>query len=420
MGRHVSRYWQPRLDAPVARERRGSRYEAYVPDRLTGWTPRLSLDVVAAAEDAATAVRALNAPHAGGIPHPLDTFAHVLLRVEAMASSRIEAINPSPRRLLTAEAEHREGGRSSDRLAVEVLGNIEAMEASIRLAAGGGQLRTADLLEIHSRLMAASAHPHLGGWVRDVQNWIGVSAYTPVGASYIPPPGEEVSDLLEDLIAYVNRSDIPPLIQAGIAHAQFETIHPFADGNGRAGRALIHAVLRRRGLAPVFVPPISAALARSPNTYFDGLATYRYLGAADDPARDHAAEQWLEVFLDATYDACHEAQRYLSAISALEADLRARAGPIRRGSAADLLLGLLPARPVFTVTSAAATIRRSTVTTGQAINRLTEAGILTVRSTGKQRYRVFEAPDVTRLIAGLDTALTIQSRPAVAPSRPDS
>ena len=304
---------------------------------------------------------------------------------------------------------------------MEVLGNIEAMEASIRLAAGGGQLRTADLLEIHSRLMAASAHPHLGGWVRDVQNWIGVSAYTPVGASYIPPPGEEVSDLLEDLIAYVNRSDIPPLIQAGIAHAQFETIHPFADGNGRAGRALIHAVLRRRGLAPVFVPPISAALARSPNTYFDGLATYRYLGAADDPARDHAAEQWLEVFLDATYDACHEAQRYLSAISALEADLRARAGPIRRGSAADLLLGLLPARPVFTVTSAAATIR--TVPPSQPAKPSTG---LPKRESSQCAAPVNSGIGCSKhpMSPGLSPVSTPRSpskaRPAVAPSRPDS
>ena len=411
MGRYVSGYWQPRLDAPAARERRGGRYQAYVPDPLGGWTPRLSLDVVATAGDASAAVRALNTRHAADSPHPLDTFAHVLLRVEAMASSRIEAINPSARRILTAEAEQREGGRPSDRAATEVLGNLEAMETAIRVATTGGPLRTTDLLEVHTRLMATSPHPHLGGWVRDTQNWIGANAYTPVGASYVPPPAEQVPALLDDLVAYMNRSDIPPLIQAGIAHAQFETIHPFADGNGRVGRALIHAVLHQRNLAPAFVPPISAALARSPNVYFDGLTAYRHEGAPTDPGRDQAAEQWLGVFLEATYDACHEAQRYLDAVSELETDLRARAAPIRRGSAADLLVGLLPARPVFTVTTAAATIGRSTVTTGQAINRLTQVGILTVRSVGKQRYRVFEAPDITRLIASLDTTLTTQNQP---------
>ena len=260
--------------------------------------------MVATAGDASAAVGALNNRHAGDSPHPLDTFAHVLLRVEAMASSRIEAINPSARRILTAEAEQREGGRSSDRAATEVLGNLEAMETAIRVATSGGPLRTADLLEVHTRLMATSAHPHLGGWVRDTQNWIGSNAYTPVGASYVPPPAEQVPALLADLVAYMNRSDIPPLIQAGITHAQFETIHPFADGNGRVGRALIHAVLHQQELAPAFVPPISNALARSPNVYFDGLTAYRHEGAPTDPGRDQAAEQWLGVFLEATYDAC--------------------------------------------------------------------------------------------------------------------
>ena len=130
-------------------------------------------------------------------------------------------------------------------------------------------------------------------------------------------------------------------------------------------------------------------------------------------AGDQAAEQWLGVFLEATYDACHEAQRYLDAVSALETDLRARAAPIACDQDQPLTCSwaCYPARPVFTVTTAAATIGRSTVTTGQAINRLTQVGILTVRSVGKQRYRVFEAPDITRLIASLDTALTTQNQP---------
>ena len=411
MGRYVSRYWHPQLAAPVARERRGGRYEAYVPDYLSGWAPRLSVGLVATAGAAASAVEKLNRRAVGPGPHPLDTFAYVLLRVEAVASSRIEGIELSPRRLLTAEAEHRAGGRSSDRRAGEVLANVEAMEEAILVAAAGGQLQTADLLEIHRLLMSASPHPDLGGRIRDTQNWIGSSAYTPVGASFVPPPPDKVPPLLADLMAYVNRTDLPPLIQAGIAHAQFETVHPFADGNGRTGRALIHAILRRREAAPVFVPPVSAALARSRDSYIDGLGAWRHVGAADDPSRDHAAEQWLGTFLEATHDACHEAHRYLDAVAGLEADLRGRAGPVRRGSSADLLLGLLPACPIFSIDSAAAAIRRSTVATGQAVNQLTNSGILTVRTVGKQRYRIFEAPDVTRLITRLDREL---SSPAAA------
>jgi len=408
MGRYVSRYWRPRLEAPLARERRGGRYEAYVPDCLAGWVPRLSVDVIATASAAESAVEALNRRAAGAGPHPLDTFAYVLLRVEAVASSRIEGIEVSPRRLLTAEAEHRAGGRSSDRTAAEVLGNLEAMEEAIRSAARGGPLRTADLLEVHRRLMSALPHPDLGGWIRDTQNWIGASAYSPLGASFVPPPPEEVPALVADLMAYANRTDLPPLIQAGMAHAQFETIHPFADGNGRTGRALIHAVLRRREVAPVFVPPISAVLARSTDSYIGGLSAWRHTGSADDPARDRAAEQWLGIFLEAAHDACREAHSYLDAVVDLEAELRARAGPVRRGSSTDRLLSLLAARPIFSVGSAAAAIQRSTVATGKAVNQLTESGVLVVRSVGKQRYRIFEAPDVTRLITRLDRELSVQ------------
>ena len=382
-----------------------------MPDCLAGWVPRVPVDAIASASAAEAAVEALNRRVAGAGPHALDAFAYVLLRVEAVASLRIEGIEVSPRRLLTAEAERRAGGRSSDRTAAEVLANLEAMEEAIRSAARGGPLHTDDLLKVHRRLMSAVPHPDLGGWIRDTQNWIAASPYSPLGASFVPAPPEEVPPLVADLMAYVNRTDLPPLIQAGIAQARFEIIHPFADGNGRTGRALIHGFLRRREVTPAFVPPISAVLARSTDSYIGGLSAWRHVGSADDPARDHAAEQWLGMFLEAAYDACQEAHSYLDAVADLEADLRLRAGSVRLGSSADRLLSLLPARPVSSVDSAAAVIERSTVATGQAVNQLTESGVLVVRSVGKQRYRIFEAPDVTRLITRLDRRLSILGAP---------
>jgi len=104
--------------------------------------------------------------------------------------------------------------------------------------------------------------------IRSEQNWIGGAASSPRDAEFVPPPPELVPDLLDDLCAFCNREDVPASVQAGIAHAQFETIHPFADGNGRVGRALIHVVLRRRALAPRYVPPVSLVLAAdaSPRT----------------------------------------------------------------------------------------------------------------------------------------------------------
>lgn len=91
----------------------------------------------------------------------------------------------------------------------------------------------------------------------------------------MPPPPERVKELMEDLVAFMNRGDLPPVVQAAIAHAQFEIIHPFADGNGRVGRALIHVVLRRRGLAPRYVPPVSLVLAADARAYVAGLTAFR-------------------------------------------------------------------------------------------------------------------------------------------------
>ena len=103
--------------------------------------------------------------------------------------------------------------------------------------------------------MERSPTPRLGGVIREEQNWIGGSSYNPCSATFVPPPAEHVQGLLEDLTVYINGDEHPALVQAAIAHAQFETIHPFADGNGRTGRALIHIILRRRGLAPAFRSP---------------------------------------------------------------------------------------------------------------------------------------------------------------------
>jgi len=109
--------------------------------------------------------------------------------------------------------------------------------------------------------MEHSDQPDISGQVRTTQNWIGGNDFNPCQAAFVPPPPEYLAGLLEDLCLFINRDDLPGTVQAGIVHAQFETIHPFADGNGRTGRALIHVVLKRRGLARHLVPPISLALA---------------------------------------------------------------------------------------------------------------------------------------------------------------
>ena len=384
-------------------DRRGCLYDAYLADPLVGWDPSITADVAADIADAESAVRALNDADASHVS--LEGLARFLLRAESVASSRIEGLQLATRRLALAEAAVALGGEAGDRVAAEVLGNIAAMEAAVELSLSSPRFELDDLLRVHRTLMDSSSAPELGGVVRDEQNWIGGSSYNPCSAAFIPPPPEYVPGLLADLLDYVNGDDHSPLAQAAIAHAQFETIHPFADGNGRTGRALIHVVLRRRGLAPTFVPPISLALATLSHDYVGGLMTFRHLSEPRSAERSAAATEWLRIFAVATRRACRDAQSYSADISAVTAAWRAMLGRVRAGSSTDLLLGVLPGAPIVTVESAASLIGRSKARTADAVNQLAEAGILRQRNAGRQRYRVFEATGVLDLFTGLERAL---------------
>ncbi|HHH28570.1 MAG TPA: Fic family protein [Polyangiaceae bacterium] len=261
--------------------------------------------------------------------------------------------------------------------------------------------------------------------MRTQQNWVGGSSYNPCSAEYVPPPPELLPELLSDLYDYVNGDAHSPLVQAAIAHAQFETLHPFVDGNGRTGRALIHLILRRRGLAPRFLPPISLILATWPEDYVAGLTHFRHVGPPDSPERSSAAALWLRTFAAATHRACVDAQRYTLQIAELTSSWRASLGKVRARSSKDLLLRTLPGAPIVTVESASALIQRSKTRTAAAIKALTEAGILRQHNIGRRRNRVFEAEGALDLFTGLERALasptgdTITDPPArPAPDRP--
>ena len=190
-----------------------------------------------------------------------EAVARLLLRAEAVASSRIEGLEVGSRRLLKAQVALGLGDDPRDVTATEVLNNVEAMRWATEAIADAEKVTVEHLLEIHRRLMVGTRLEHVGGRVRDEQNWIGGSSYNPCSAAFVPPPPERVGELLADLCAFCNDDDLPAVAQAAIAHAQFETIHPFVDGNGRTGRALIHVLLKRRGLATTVVPPMSLVLA---------------------------------------------------------------------------------------------------------------------------------------------------------------
>lgn len=385
------------------RDRQGCNYDAYLPDPLAGWNLTLPSDLAADIADAETAIRDLNQARTSHVN--LEGIARFLLRAESVASSKIEGLDVGPRRLVEAEAVIAQGGESADRVAVEVLGNIAAMESAIELATRDQTISLSDLLEIHRVLMGRSSRPELGGVVREQQNWIGGSSHNPCSAVFVPPPAEQVKGLLDDVVDYTNNDEHSPLVQAAIAHAQFETIHPFADGNGRTGRALIHVILRQRGLSSTFMPPISLVLATWSDDYITGLTAFRHLHPADSPERSLAAHTWLRTFAGATLRACRDAQAYASRIEELTDQWRSNLGTIRKGSALDLLIEVLPGVPLMTVESAARLISRSKVAASGAINRLLDAKILVQRNVGKQRYRIFEAPAGLELFTSLERTL---------------
>ena len=220
----------------------------------------------------------------------------------------------------------------------------------------------------------------------------------------MPPPHERIEELLEDLCEFANSDALPALAQAAIAHAQFATIHPFVDGNGRTGRALIHVILRRRGLAPVVVPPVSLVLATWVDDYVAGLMATRYKAPADSPQAFEAVNSWLELFGTATARAVAAAKAYEQRVAQIQGRWRKRLGRVRASSAVDRLIEALPGAPVVTVQSAAALIGRSEQAVNEAIPRLVAARVLKQTTVGR-RNRAFEARDLIGAFTDLERRL---------------
>lgn len=320
-------------------------------------------------------------------------LARLLLRTESIASSKVEGMQVDARSLARAEA-NQEMGRRIGSTTGEILANIDAMQLSIERAAELEEVRPADYLAIHRVLLERAPNSQIAGRFRASQNWIGGNDYNPCGAAFVPPPPGEVDRLLDDLCVFVNDFTLPPLVQAAIAHAQFETIHPFEDGNGRTGRALVQIVLRRRELTPSFVPPISIVLARDKERYLRGLTLFR---------EDHVAE-WIEQFAAATAEAAMLAAHYMRRVSELQDAWRERlrrdTNP-RADAAAWNLITVLPAHPIITVPVAVAATGRTKPAVANAIEQMETAGILT-RLTESARNRAWEADGLLDLIVGLE------------------
>ncbi len=407
MAKVIKRHWISDTGSGLPRkDRRSCDYYAYLPDPLADREVVLDGRVAADVSEAEAALARFSL-EVGALADS-EAMARLLLRTESVASSRIEGLEIGARRLLHADAERKLGELALDVTAAEVLGNIDAMLFAIESVGEGDRLSVDLLLEIHRRLLLGTRLEMHGGQLRDEQNWIGGSSFNPCSAEYVPPPPEAVLDLVADLSDFCNDDSLPSVAQAAIAHAQFETIHPFVDGNGRVGRALIHLVLRRRSVVSRVLPPVSLILATWAQEYVDALTGTRYRGAASSPAAQEGLNRWVGLFAAASRRAVADADAFQEQVQLLELTWRSRLGRVRADSAVDLLLRRLPGAPILTVQSAAELIGRSAQATNQAIARLAEAKVLSQTTVGK-RNRAFEAPEVIRAFTALERRLASPS-----------
>jgi Fic family protein len=403
MAKVIRKHWITEASPGVARrDRRSCDYEAYVPDLLTGRKLMFEGSTAADIADAERAIAVLD--NQASTLVDTEALARILLRAEAVASSRIEGLEVGARRLLRAEAAIDMGEQPTDVTAAEVLGNVEAMASAVQQIAQGDPITVNILLDFHKRLLSGTQLETYAGRIRSEQNWIGGSDYNPCSATFIPPPPECVPDLLEDLCSFCNDDTLPAVAQAAMAHSQFETIHPFVDGNGRTGRALIHFILRRRGLATRVLPPVSLVLATWANDYVDGLQATRYRGPASSTAAQNGIDLWVARFAAACLRAVADASDFERRSQLLQEEWRAKLGPVRANSATDLLLRALPGAPLLTVKSATALIGRTFPAVNDAIKRIAAAGILRPISLGR-RNRAFEATAVIEAFSALERQL---------------
>ena len=367
------RPWTTRFDADLAsasvRRRHSGSYRAAVVPAIADRALSLPSRTIAAAEEASAEIARFDAE----LGSEVAPFASVLLRSESASSSMIENLTSGARSIALAELGSREKHN-----ATEIVGNVAAMTAALELA----QRLDADaILAMHAALLG-ELHPGIAGRWREEQVWIGGTSFGPHQADFIPPHHEHVPALIDDLVAFMKRDDLPLLAQAAIAHAQFETIHPVPDGNGRTGRALIHSMLRGRGLTQNVTVPVSAGLLTDTAAYFASLTSYR----GGDPSAI------VERLASASFEATANGRRLVRDLRTIRAGWDATV-VARRDSAAWRVADLLLRQPVIDAASLASALDIEARNAQRAIAPLAEVGVLT-EFTGYKRNRMWQAREV--------------------------
>jgi Fic family protein len=359
--------------------RGGETVRAFIPYPLPPQNPPLEMDAELTERLSAATGSLGRLAVAGQLIPSADWFLYGFVRKEAVISSQIEGTQATLQDVLAFEATQK-----SQRLAdvEEVCNYVDALTYARREIARpkGLPLSTRLLCETHKRLMRGQrGSDKLPGEIRRSPNWI--SGSRPGNALFVPPPPEDVPQAMSALERYLhNSNDLPPLVRAGLAHAQFETIHPFLDGNGRIGRLLIALLVEHWGLLPSPLLYLSLAFKRQREEYYRRLSAVRQKGDW---------EGWTSFFLKSVQEAADDgvatAQRTFALVSKDRQSLLKQKGAT---VIAVRLFDLLPNHPMMTLKSAIDLLDTTKPTAGKAIDVLCKAKILR-ETTGKVRDRVY-------------------------------
>lgn len=393
--RSETRPWRQAARAGSRADRTLSEVVVSLPPLLAGLTWDAGVDLQQELDAARRAIIGLDARHG----NRLGALGRLLLRTEAVSSSRIERVDATLEDYARATV-----GSRANAGALSMVAATEALTTMVDRAGRSGTIEEETLLAAHGTLLADDPMDgRYAGAYRTMQNWIGGSDYSPRDAIHVPPPPGTVPEYMTDLLAFANRDDVDPIVQAAIAHAQFESVHPFTDGNGRIGRALITAILRRRGLTTTVVVPIASALAARRSRYFSLVNEYRQGSLAP----------FVQELATAGLVAAEEAGRTAEQIERLPG-LWAREVAPRAGSSAALLLDALLDDPVLTTARARAITGRAASSVGSAVKQLVDAGVL-LPLTERTRDQAWVATDVLLELSDLEERIGAAMRLRASP-----
>ncbi len=366
----------------------GESVQAFAPNPLPPAEPALAPKVYAELNHQAELGLARLSGVSGLVPS-VDWLLYSAIRKEALLSSQIEGTQATLTDLFDEEAGFAVGNTDDVEEVTNYLRALRLVQDNLR-SPNGLPISVRLLCEAHRVLLdgvrGAGKQP---GELRRSQNWIGGTR--PGNAAFVPPPADRVAELLGDLEQFIHAEGdaLPPLVRVALAHAQFETIHPFLDGNGRIGRLLIAALLEQWGLLPQPLMYLSGYLKQHQAEYYRRLSIIRTEGDW---------ESWVAFFLEAVATAASDAERSIIAIASLiTADRRRLLEASGAGPACYRLFELLPTMPRFTIERARQKLATTFPTATAAVKVLEDLGIV-MEMTGRKKNRSYSYQPYVELL----------------------